>query len=416
MTFAPVACRDTTGSVEIGVAPEGEDTCDHPTQKERADVATHSERGGHIWPVDESGASGVHRVREYGRYTTRWSATARATPSFSRVRTFGAWSSSGRKSGASGFSTLPSTTGGITARIPPKSGRDGAPHIRRYDLFRNNERRKRGNLDFRVWDPTARNGRGNWVGRSLKHKDRERAKDYAAEQNANLRKGEQEQKADARRIELWTRALGAAQDPETISRAAWQRFADHRASGAMYAQGHLVEGEKRKPVGPRTVERDQRFLLAVLNWRTEGGYFPSENCCRGFPPRGRKKSLPARRHRRPGAGDPGRGRTGHHGRDVGLESGGGALAPTVHLRHLPWGRDGGCRRFSRSDSPTCSPGRDRTARSGGGPNPTRKAWRAWYLSAPPSAVPSTGTPPGCDTSTFPASGTLRSSLPRKTRR
>lgn len=176
------------------------------------------------------------------------------------------------------------------------------------------ERRKGGNLYVRVWDPSARSGRGNWVRRSLKHTDREKAKTYAHKQHTKLRegdeqlragkvtlarlftlykkhrtpqKGEQEQKADARRIELWTRVLGGKADPEAISRAAWERFADQRASGAIDARGNPVAEDDRTPVGPRTVERDQRFLLAVLNWatdwRTEHGYLLSENVCRGFP-------------------------------------------------------------------------------------------------------------------------------------
>lgn len=201
------------------------------------------------------------------------------------------------------------------------------------------ERRPGGNLYVRVWDSSARGGEGNWIRRSLKHKDRERAKDYAAEQHAKLRKGEAEiqagrgtlarlfalyerhrtpkkkseaeRKGDARRIELWTRVLGADQDPEAISRAAWERFTERRYAGEIDARGHPVpetapcpdcEGENpddctrcdgtgeinpRRPVGPRTVERDQRFLLAVLNWgtdwRTEDGYLLSENVCRRFP-------------------------------------------------------------------------------------------------------------------------------------
>lgn len=179
------------------------------------------------------------------------------------------------------------------------------------------ERRPGGNLYVRVWDPSARGGEGNWIRRSLKHDDRERAKDYAAEQHAKLRKGEAEiqagggtlarlftlyekhrtphkseaeQEGDARRIELWTRVLGADQDPETISRAAWERFISRRSAGEIDARGrpkdhpdHVDRGE----VGPRTVERDLRFLLAVLNWgtdwRTEDGYLLSENVCRGYP-------------------------------------------------------------------------------------------------------------------------------------
>lgn len=179
------------------------------------------------------------------------------------------------------------------------------------------ERRPGGNLYVRVWDPTARGGEGNWHRKSLKHRDREKAKSYAHKQHAKLRegeaeirsgrvtlarlftlyekhrtpqKGEQERKADARRIEMWTRCLGAKQDPEKISRAAWERFIERRSAGEIDARGH-PEGHEdfdgRGEVGPRTVERDLRFLLAVLNWgtdwRTDSGYLLSENVCRGYP-------------------------------------------------------------------------------------------------------------------------------------
>lgn len=179
------------------------------------------------------------------------------------------------------------------------------------------ERRPGGNLYVRMWDPTARGGRGNWIRRSLKHKDREKAKSYAHKQHAKLREGEAEirsgrltlarlftlyekhrtpqkseaeQQGDARRIELWTRVLGGKKDPEKIARAEWERFIERRSSGEIDARGR-PEGHPdyrgRGEVGPRTVERDLRFLLAVLNWgtdwRTEDGYLLGENVCRGYP-------------------------------------------------------------------------------------------------------------------------------------
>jgi len=179
------------------------------------------------------------------------------------------------------------------------------------------ERTEGGNLYVRVWDPNARGGKGTWVRRSLGHRDRERAKDYAAEQYAKLRKGEddvragriklarlftlyakhrtpkkgeREQEADTRRIEMFTRVLGAQKDPHKISRSEWEGFIERRSAGKIDARGrpkdhpdHIDRGQ----VGPRTVERDLRFLLAVLNWgvdwQTGDGYLLRENTCRGYP-------------------------------------------------------------------------------------------------------------------------------------
>ena len=99
------------------------------------------------------------------------------------------------------------------------------------------EREPGGIIYARVWNPTGRSGRGSWIRRSLKHRDRTRAKDYALEQAAALRKGEDElsrgrvtlaqvfalyeghrtprkskgeRKEDARRIDIIRRAVAQA--------------------------------------------------------------------------------------------------------------------------------------------------------------------------------------------------------------
>jgi hypothetical protein len=53
------------------------------------------------------------------------------------------------------------------------------------------EREPGGVIYGRVWDPSARNGDGNWIRRSLKHSDRERAKAWALDQAAKLAKGDE---------------------------------------------------------------------------------------------------------------------------------------------------------------------------------------------------------------------------------
>lgn len=170
----------------------------------------------------------------------------------------------------------------------------------------------RKNLYIRVWDAK----KGGWRKRSLGHDDVAKAKQEAAELHAKLvagrktlqdgsvplsrlfslyrkhrtpQKGEQEQRGDTRRIEMWSRVLGPEKNPQEISRSEWEGFIEKRAAGEIDARGRPKEHPdyNGQEVGPRTVERDLRFLLAVLNWgkdwRTENGYLLSENCCRGYP-------------------------------------------------------------------------------------------------------------------------------------
>ena len=167
-------------------------------------------------------------------------------------------------------------------------------------------------LYARVWDPSKRAGKGNWIRRSLKHRDRERAKDYALDQASRLRKGsddlrqgnvtlahvfahytkhrtprktEGEQRQDARRVELWTRVLGPDSDPQTVTLAAWEGFIDRSTTGAIDARGHRVK--KARPIRPRGVEVDCDWLRWVFSWASkwrteEGRYLMRENPVRGF--------------------------------------------------------------------------------------------------------------------------------------
>lgn len=187
-------------------------------------------------------------------------------------------------------------------------------------------RKGRKSLYIRTWDPTLRDGEGDWRRKSLGHSDVEKAKAEAAELHAKLvagqkalqegtvplsrlfslykkhrtpQKGEREQKGDARRIELWTRHLGPEKDPQKISRAEWEEFIEKRSAGDIDARGRPKGHPDHNggEVGPRTVERDLTFLTAVLNWgtdwRTEEGYLLSENCCRGYPvPKEKNPSRP----------------------------------------------------------------------------------------------------------------------------
>ena len=176
------------------------------------------------------------------------------------------------------------------------------------------EREVAGTLRVRAWDATRRGGKGGWVRRSLGHRDKEAAKTYALEQAAKLKKGDaelqqgrvtlaqvfvlyegyrtprkslKEQWADARRIELWTRVLGAGKDPHKVFLSEWERFIDRRTSGEINSKGNAVPEAERAPVRTRSVEADLKWLRWVFNWaakwRTaQGQYLMRENPARGY--------------------------------------------------------------------------------------------------------------------------------------
>ena len=54
------------------------------------------------------------------------------------------------------------------------------------------ERVAGGPISVRIWDPTLRGGKGQMVRRSLKHNDREKAREYAGDQASKLVKGQAE--------------------------------------------------------------------------------------------------------------------------------------------------------------------------------------------------------------------------------
>jgi hypothetical protein len=175
------------------------------------------------------------------------------------------------------------------------------------------ERQRGGVLYARAWDATARGGRGNWHVRSLKHRDKKRAKRYAITQAAKLESGEfavdhkvtvaqvfalylekrtprkckTEQKVDARIAALWTRILAGGSDPHVASLGQWESFIDARSVGAIDARGNPVPEANRKPVRARTVEYDCVWLHLVYSWAVDwrlpsGQYLMRENPVRGF--------------------------------------------------------------------------------------------------------------------------------------
>ena len=80
-------------------------------------------------------------------------------------------------------------------------------------------------------------------------------------------KGARSQKYDRSALEMFLRFFGKDRRPATLSQRDWDRFIRARRAGRVGLSG--------LPVSDRTVERDLRFLLAVLNWaarsRNEAG-------------------------------------------------------------------------------------------------------------------------------------------------
>ena len=96
-------------------------------------------------------------------------------------------------------------------------------------------------------------------------------------------KGRHTRLHDRAAMKMFLECFGRDRKPETLSQRDWDRFIRERREGKV--------GPSRKPVSDRTVERDLRFLLAVLNWAArsrdeEGRLLLESNPLRGLrPPR-----------------------------------------------------------------------------------------------------------------------------------
>jgi len=152
------------------------------------------------------------------------------------------------------------------------------------------ERAPGGVLYARAWDPALK----RQVRRSLRHRDREAARQYAEAEAKKLRAGlaalppaatvggvlnqyllhatplkqaAPSRSDDRRRAELWVRVLGAERRVATLGAAEWWSFIRDRSAGIIDARGaRIAKADARAPVGPRTVDADLVFLIAVFNW------------------------------------------------------------------------------------------------------------------------------------------------------
>ena len=80
-------------------------------------------------------------------------------------------------------------------------------------------------------------------------------------------------------MHMFLRFFGRNRDPATLSQRDWDRFIRARRAGEV--------GPSGLPVSDRTVERDLRFLLAILNWGTRsrneaGGLLLDSNPLKGL--------------------------------------------------------------------------------------------------------------------------------------
>jgi integrase len=101
-------------------------------------------------------------------------------------------------------------------------------------------------------------------------------------------KSTRSRKHDRAALQMFEDFLGADRDPVTLSKRDWDRFIKKRSEGK--------SGRSSKPVSPRTVERDLRLLLAVLNWAEksngdDGTPLLHRNPLRGLTPPKEKNPL-----------------------------------------------------------------------------------------------------------------------------
>ena len=113
---------------------------------------------------------------------------------------------------------------------------------------------------------------------------------------------------------MFLKFFGKDRDPATLSQRDWDRFIRDRRSGRV--------GPSGKPVSDRTIERDLRFLLAVLNWaaksRDEQGQLLLESI--------RPLRLPTRHGHAPHRGLGGEAQAGGADLEAGGAEGAGAAA------------------------------------------------------------------------------------------
>lgn len=160
-----------------------------------------------------------------------------------------------------------------------------------------------GNLYVKVWNPDTK----GYLRRSLGHKNREVAKQYAKEESERLRTAQHAkpsklgpvtfhrlvdlyvqyrtpkkdavkvQGEDRRKAELWKARIEPTRYASDVVLKDWEDFVPLRLSGAIDGRGRPVSPKKRRPCGPTQVAHDGIFLRSVfywgMTWREPGSPF-----------------------------------------------------------------------------------------------------------------------------------------------
>src|SRR5688500_15653433 len=172
------------------------------------------------------------------------------------------------------------------ARRGGKGGKRWSYTAGRYPFTVRVYERTRGGILYAAENESdPRGGRGREIRRSLGHRDRDKAIQYADEAASRNRrrgigslarekpsarrilrlylahrspdKGQTKQEEDRRQAEAWETFLGSNFDLSRFSRREWAEFIRRRRSGEIDARGQLVvDPESRRPVGDRVIEKD----------------------------------------------------------------------------------------------------------------------------------------------------------------
>ena len=109
----------------------------------------------------------------------------------------------------------------------------------------------------------------------------------AANKPATKRKARSSQYHERRCARAWIRFLGPDKNLLNLTLGEWEKFWRLRAEGAVDANGDDVPEDERRPVRPRTVAADLKWLKYVIRWATRwktasGAFLMREDPTKGW--------------------------------------------------------------------------------------------------------------------------------------